>query len=160
MLHIVDQEQQRSDARKQQRSDGGRRPYYAQRCLTYGDYREETLRLSDRSFDCPGRSGVTLRIILPLSVTPLGSLSPSFRLTQGKPPGLSPGPLLLPADHREQRDVQDRGIGYDGGYTQGRVGGIYTRWCIPTIPTRVYIRGYPPYPPVYIGGYLSYPRCT
>lgn len=73
------------------RSDGREEHHFAQRCLTFGRNREESLRLSNRCVFPSGRTGVTLRIVSLPTLTETTTLTLTFLSHPGVSPFLSPG---------------------------------------------------------------------
>ena len=102
-----------------QRSDGRWDDHYAQQCLSYGVLPRVTRCPSDLSVLLPGRSGVTMRGVLPSTITGLTTLREGIPATQGKPPSLSPGPLSHPTDEQGGKMTAHQPCVEDGGYTQG-----------------------------------------
>ena len=90
-LHKVDQECAASMLHFSQRSDGRMDDHSAHTTCYIGDLPKVTRHLSNPSYSFIRRSGVTMRIILPLTVTPLRTVRREEALTQGIPPLLSPG---------------------------------------------------------------------
>ena len=72
----------------------GRHPS-AQHSCYIGEYGEVTLVLSNLSIRSDRKSGVIMRSAARSLLTPLGEWEALFPSTQGKPPSLSPGPLLF-----------------------------------------------------------------